>query len=160
VDPELISYLDAQFASVRTDLGAHIDAVREDLGARIDAVWTDLEAKIVTEVSRLDEKIDTGLARVEARIETEVTRLDAKIDSEASRLDAKIDSSAAETRRHFDVVMERMQAGMALLAEGTQMVDEKGERRYAEIRADLTTLDQRVTRLEAKRLPRRRRPRR
>ena len=77
-----------------------------------------------------------------------------------SRLEAKIESSAVETRRHFDVVMERMQAGMALLAEGIQMVAEKEDRRYAEIRADLTTLDQRVTRLEAQRLPRRRRPRR
>lgn len=138
VDPELISYLDAQFASVRTDLGARIDTLRSDLGGRIDAVRNDLEAKIVSEVSRLD----------------------TRIDSEVSRLDAKIDSSAAETRRHFDVMMERMQAGTALLAEGTQMVDEKGDRRYVEIRADLATLDQRVTRLEAQGLPRRPRRRR
>lgn len=55
------------------------------------------------------------------------------------------------TRRHFDVVAERLEGHIRLIAEAQTMLRERVDRRFEPVEADITGLDRRVTRLEATR---------
>ena len=57
----------------------------------------------------------------------------------------------ARTRQHFDVVAERLEGQIRLLAEGQMALGERMRDLGAEIKADIAHLDHRVMRLEVRR---------
>lgn len=54
-------------------------------------------------------------------------------DREYEQLARRIEVTAEETRRHFDVVAERLESQMRLIAEGVLTVDQKIERTRQEV---------------------------
>ncbi len=66
-------------------------------------------------------------------------------------LRAEMREEGERTRRHFDVVAERLEDKITLLAEGQAAIHEKMDRGFGEVRSELTKLDRRVTSLEARR---------
>ena len=64
---------------------------------------------------------------------------------------AAIRSDGEETRRHFDVVAERLQNSINLIAEEHVALNEKIDNVRSECKADVAALDHRVTRLESRR---------
>jgi hypothetical protein len=65
-------------------------------------------------------------------------------------LRSEIAASAAETRRHFDVVAERLMDRIQLVAEGVIGVDQKVDRLAAEMRSEFQKVDRRFLHLEAR----------
>lgn len=65
-------------------------------------------------------------------------------------LGARIAESAAETRRHFDVVAERLMDRIQLVGEGVIGVDQKLDRFRAEVAHEFRRVDRRLLRLEAR----------
>ena len=65
-------------------------------------------------------------------------------------LGARIAASAAETRRHFDVVSERLLDKIQLVGEGVIGVDQKLDRFRAEVADEFRSVDRRLLRLEAR----------
>lgn len=55
------------------------------------------------------------------------------------------------TRRHFDVVAERLEGHIRLIAEGQVLLQERFEDLRIDLKADIAQLDRRVMRLEAAR---------
>jgi hypothetical protein len=66
-------------------------------------------------------------------------------------LHAAIKEEGVRTRQHFDVVAERLEGHIKLIAEGHVALNEKVNALSIEMRTADETLDRRVTRLEAKR---------
>lgn len=54
-------------------------------------------------------------------------------------------------RLYLDVIAERLQASIRVVAEGLLQVDAKIDRMFAELKAEIARLDRRVTRLEVQR---------
>ena len=65
-------------------------------------------------------------------------------------LRAEIAASAAETRRHFDVVADRLMDKIQLVGEGVIGVDQKLERFRGEVAEEFRGVDRRLLRLEAR----------
>ena len=57
----------------------------------------------------------------------------ARIDTRFATLENKVESTAAETRRHFDVAVERIEKRFDLLTETVQHLDEKIDRRTVDL---------------------------
>ena len=64
---------------------------------------------------------------------------------------AEIREEGERTRRYFDVVAERLESSINLIAEGHEHLDAKIDAVRDELKADVAALDRRVTRLEARR---------
>lgn len=64
---------------------------------------------------------------------------------------AEMREEGARTHRHFDVVAERLEGHMRLLAEGQVALQEKVVDLRTEIKTDIAQLDRRVMRLEGAR---------
>jgi hypothetical protein len=63
---------------------------------------------------------------------------------------AEITASAAETRRHFDVVADRLMGKIQLVGEGVIGVDQKLDRFRGEVADEFHRVDRRFLRLEAR----------
>ncbi len=63
---------------------------------------------------------------------------------------AEIAASAAETRRHFDVVADRLMDKIQLVGEGVIGVDQKLDRFRGEVADQFHRVDRRLLRLEAR----------
>jgi hypothetical protein len=63
---------------------------------------------------------------------------------------AEIATSAAETRRHFDVVADRLVDRIQLVGEGVIAVDQKLDRFRGEVADEFHRVDRRLLRLEAR----------
>jgi hypothetical protein len=73
--------------------------------------------------------------------------LERKIESSSVDLRQEIVQSAAETRRHFDVVMEHVMSRVQLVAEGVAMVDQTVDRLRDEMEQRFEQVDRRLLRL-------------
>lgn len=73
--------------------------------------------------------------------------LERKLDATRLDLREEIARSAAETRRHFDVVVEHFTSTLQLVAEGVTMVDEKVDRLRAEMEQRFDRVERRLLRL-------------
>ena len=65
-------------------------------------------------------------------------------------LRAELAASAAETRRHFDVVADRLMDKIQLVGEGVIGVDQKLDRVRGEVAEEFRKVDRRLLRLEAR----------
>ena len=63
-----------------------------------------------------------------------------KISEAVSTLRGEMAAEHAETRRHFDITVERWETRFDLLAESVQLVDQKLDRNVAEIREEIATI--------------------
>src|SRR5262245_42744045 len=63
---------------------------------------------------------------------------------------AEIREEGERTRRYFDVVAERLETSINLIAEGHTHLDAKIDAVRTDLKADVADLDRRVTRLEAR----------
>ena len=73
-----------------------------------------------------------------------------EIADSAAGLRQEVAASAMETRRHFDVVGERLRHEIQLLAEGVGAVDQKLEHFRVEVADEFRRVDLRLLRLEAR----------
>jgi CRISPR/Cas system CMR-associated protein Cmr5 small subunit len=64
---------------------------------------------------------------------------------------AEMVEEGERTRRHFDVVAERLEGHIKLLAEGQDVLREQMDRRFDDLRPQLTDHERRITRLEVRR---------
>jgi hypothetical protein len=75
----------------------------------------------------------------------------AELKSEITHeLRVEIAASAVETRRHFDVVADRLMDKIQLVGEGVIGVDQKLDRFRGEVAEEFHRVDRRLLRLEAR----------
>ena len=103
----------------------------------------------------MDQELVAYLDRRFAELKSEITgELRAEIAASAagvkSDLRAEIAASAAETRRHFDVVADRLMDKIQLVGEGVIGVDQKLDRFRGEVAEEFQRVDRRLLRLEAR----------
>jgi len=79
------------------------------------------------------------------------SELKAELKSEITHeLRVEIAASAVETRRHFDVVADRLMDKIQLVGEGVIGVDQKLDRFRGEVAEEFHRVDRRLLRLEAR----------
>jgi len=99
--------------------------------------------------------LDRRFSELKSELKSEIT-LELRGDIAASaagvksELRAEIAASAAETRRHFDVVADRLMDKIQLVGEGVIGVDQKLERFRGEVAEEFRRVDRRLLRLEAR----------
>ena len=88
-----------------------------------------------------------------AYLDQRFSQLKSELGSEITLdLRADIAASAAETRRHFDVVADRLMDKIQLVGEGVTGVDQKLDRFRGEVAEEFQRVDRRLLRLEARTL--------
>jgi hypothetical protein len=120
VDQELVAYFDRRFAELKTELKSELKS----------ELTTELTSSLTTSLS----------SSIASAITSAVT----------SQLRAEIAASAAETRRHFDVVADRLMDKIRLVGEGVIGVDQKLDRFRGEVADEFRKVDRRLLRLEAR----------
>ena len=105
----------------------------QELVAYFDRRFSELKSELKSEITH------------ELRIELTASAAGVK-----SELRAEIVASAAETRRHFDVVADRLMDKIQLVGEGVIGVDQKLDRFRGEVAEEFHRVDRRLLRLEAR----------
>ena len=95
---------------------------------------------------------DRRFSELKSELKSELrSELTSELTSEiTASLGAEIRASAAETRRHFDVVADRLMDKIQLVGEGVIGVDQKLDRFRGEVGEQFRRVDQRLLRLEAR----------
>jgi len=75
----------------------------------------------------------------------------AELQETRSELRDEIREDGERTRRHFDVVAERLEGHIQLVAEGQVLLQERFDDLRTDLKADIAQLDRRVMRLEVAR---------
>ena len=120
MDQELVAYFDRRFAELKTELKSELKS----------ELTTELTSSLTTSLS----------SSIASAITSAVT----------SQLRAEIAASATETRRHFDVVADRLMDKIRLVGEGVIGVDQKLDRFRGEVADEFRKVDRRLLRLEAR----------
>jgi hypothetical protein len=107
--------------------------VDQELVAYLDRRFSELKSELKSEIA------------VELRADIAASAAGVK-----SELRAEISASAAETRRHFDVVADRLMDKLQLVGEGVIGVDQKLDRFRGEVADEFRRVDGRLLRLEAR----------
>ena len=99
--------------------------------------------------------LDQRFSQLKSELRSEIAlELRADIAASAagvkSELRADIAASAAETRRHFDVVADRLMDKIQLVGEGVIGVDQKLDRFRGDVADEFQRVDRRLLRLEAR----------
>jgi hypothetical protein len=99
--------------------------------------------------------LDQRFSQLKSELRSEIAlELRADIAASAagvkSELRADIAASAAETRRHFDVVADRLIDKIQPVGEGVIGVDQKLDRFRGEVAEEFQRVDRRLLRLEAR----------
>ena len=135
--------------SVRLDskldqLSDQFDAKLGKFDAKLDLWVDDFDSKL----KRLDAKLDTTAADFDSKLK----RLDAKLDTTAADFGAKLDRHKEELLKEFrhqiSLQTDDFNKGLAFIAEGHQMLDEKVDR--IELRLD-AKIDSQTRELDAHR---------
>lgn len=84
--------------------------------------------------------LDRRFAELKSELKSEIT----------GELRAEIAAGAAETRRHFDVVADRLMDKVQLVSEGVIGVDQKLDRFRGEVAEEFHRVDRRLLRLETR----------
>jgi hypothetical protein len=97
--------------------------------------------------SELKSELRAELTDVKSELRAEIAASASGVKSE---LRAEIAATAAETRRHFDVVADRLMDKIQLVGEGVIGVDQTLDRFRGEVAEDFQRVDRRLLRLEAR----------
>ena len=113
----------------------------QELVAYLDRRFSELKSELKSELrSELTLDLRGEIAASAAGLKSEITLA----------LRAEIATSAAETRRHFDVVADRLMDKIQLVGEGVIGVDQKLNRFRGEVAEEFRRVDRRLLRLEAR----------
>ena len=116
--------------------------VDPELVAYFDRRFAELKSEITGE---LRAEITTSATGVKSELRAEIAAIQSDLRSE-------IAASVAETRRHFDVVADRLMVKVQLVGEGVIGVDQKLDRFRGEVADEFRRVDRRLLRLEARQL--------
>ena len=105
-----------------------------------------MDQELVAYFDRRFAELKTELkSELKSELTTELTSSIAS--AVTSQLRAEIAGSAAETRRHFDVVADRLMDKIQLVGEGVIGVDQKLDRFRGEVAEEFRRVDRRLLRL-------------
>src|SRR5262245_6485638 len=124
VDPELVGYFDRRFTELKHELKSELKS----------ELSTELTASLTSSLT----------SSLTASLTTAIT------SAVMDQLRVELAASAAETRRHFDVVADRLMDKIQLVGEGVIGVDQKLDRFRGEVAEEFRKVDRRLLRLEAR----------
>ena len=139
MDQKLVEYFDRRFGELKHELKTEL---KSELTASLPASLTSsLSASLTSSLSASLTTAITSAVMDQLRVELAET---------AGQLRAELAASAAETRRHFDVVGDRLMDKIQLVGEGVIGVDQKLDRFRGEVADEFRKVDRRLLRLEAR----------
>lgn len=124
MDQELVWYFDRRFTELKSELTTELTA----------SLTSSLTASLTSSLT----------SSLTASLTTAIT------SAVMDQLRAELAASAAETRRHFDVVADRLMGKIQLVGEGVLGVDQKLDRFRGEVAEEFRKVDRRLLRLEAR----------
>jgi hypothetical protein len=126
----------------------------EEVVTNIDARLARVEQILPTLATK--EEIKTLATKEELKLlatKEDLKALATKKELEAFATKEELREEGRQTRRHFDVVAERLEGQIRLVAEGQVALREQMDMRFDGVGKELTQLDRRVMRLEVSRRP-------
>ena len=132
MDQELVGYFDRRFAELKSELKSELtsELTTELTTSLTSSLTTSLTASLTSSLT--------------ASLTTAITT------AVMGQFRAELAASAAETRRHFDVVADRLMDKIQLVGEGVIGVDQKVDRFRGEVADEFRKVDRRLLRLEAR----------
>ena len=146
VDQELIAYLDRRFLELKSEL-------RDEITSSAAGVKSELRAEIAASAASVKSELRAEIAGVAAEVAGVAAQIGVVAENAngiRAELRAEIAASGAETRRHFDVVADRLMDKIQLVGEGVIGVDQKLDRFRGEVADEFRRVDRRLLRLEAR----------
>ena len=114
-------------------------ATKAELQAAIAPLATKAELQAAIAPLATKAELQAAIAPLATKAELQDTR---------SELRREIHEEGEHTRQHFDVVAERLEGHIRLVAEGQVLLQERFDDLRTELKADIAQLDRRVMRLE------------
>jgi hypothetical protein len=144
MDAELKQYLDefsertdAQFRLVREQFQQMREenaAAHEETRSVLRGEMGEMTGTLRGEMAEMAGTLRGEMAGMATTLRGEI---DQKISTAVSTLRGEMAAEHAETRRHFDITVERWETRFDLLAESVQLVDQKLDRNVVEIREEI-----------------------
>ncbi|HKS21708.1 MAG TPA: hypothetical protein VJZ76_02830 [Thermoanaerobaculia bacterium] len=143
MDAELKQYLD-EF-SERTDsqfrqVQEQFQHLREENTAAHEETRRVLRGEMAEMAGTLRGEMGEMAGTLRGEMGEIATGLRGEIAEAVSTLRGEMAAEHAETRRHFDITVERWETRFDLLAESVQMVDQKLDRNVADIREEIAAI--------------------
>jgi len=113
------------------------------------ATKTELQEALAEAIAPLATTAELQPLATRAELQPLATRVE--LQEVRSVLREEMRHEGERTRRHFDVVAERLEGHIRLIAEGQVLLQERFEDLRTDLKADIAQLDRRVMRLEAAR---------
>jgi hypothetical protein len=139
---EVVNNIDARLARVEQILPTLV--TKEELREELRGLATKDDLKQLATKDEL-KKLATKDELKKLATKEELKKLATKAE-----VKAEIMEEGRRTRRHFDVVAERLEGHIRLLAEGQEALREQMDRRFDDVTAQLKQHDRRITRIEAR----------
>jgi hypothetical protein len=116
-------------------------------GNELDTVVRSIDARL----ERVEQILPTLATKAELGDTASVLATKAELREAVSVLATKVElyEEGQRTRRHFDIVAERLEGHIRLLAEGQVALRESMDLQFEAVRTSIVQLDRRVMRLEA-----------
>ena len=108
---------EAERVAMLSDLQATEARLKAHFGTRLAEQTARLDNRIDEQTARLDNRIDEQTGRLDRRIDEQTGRLDKRIDQQTTRLEARISEEGKTTRHHFDIMVEKVEAAVKVVAE-------------------------------------------
>jgi len=121
-------------------------ATKEDLRVALAEAIAPRATKV-----ELRETIAEVIAPLATKAELQPLATRVELQEVRSELREEMRREGVRTRRHFDVVAERLEGHIRLVAEGQVLLQERFEDLRTDLKADIAQLDRRVMRLDAAR---------
>jgi hypothetical protein len=111
---ELNTKMQGTFVAFRKDMDARFAAARKDMDARFAAAGKDMEARFAAADKDMEARFAAARADMDARFAAARKAMDAGFV--AVRAEIKVDGET--TRRHFEIMVEKMQDAVKVVADG------------------------------------------
>ena len=112
-----------------------------------------VEKILPTLATKVDQQDAVAPLATKADLQEAIAPLATKVELQEVRSELRqgMRHEGESTRRHFDVVAERLEGQTRLIAEGQVLLQERFEDLRTDLKADIAQLDRRVMRLETAR---------
>src|ERR1043165_4090063 len=136
MDAELKQYLD-EFSERTDSQFRQVQEQFQHLREESTAAYEETRRVLRGELAEMAGTLRGEMAGMTTTLRGEMAE---KISNAVSALRGEMAAEHVETRRHFDITVERWETRFDLLAESVQMVDQKLDRNVADIREEIATI--------------------
>ena len=118
LDPVVtVSVLKSELTLLRSELKSELTGLRSELRSELKSELTGLRSELRSELTGLRSEMKSELTGLRSELKSEVTGLRSEMTDLQRHLEKRISEEGAITRAHFDIMVEKVNDSVRLVAE-------------------------------------------